>query len=229
MHTLGAIPFFKDATDIGLEPFARRVNWKKFETGQIIFDFEDKTDEVAFLMAGDVRILVRTPGGKEIILNDMHAGQFFGELAAIDGIPRSANVSALTRGEVCIMSAAVFREIVYASRILTERLAKLLTSRVRDLNSRIIEHTVLDVRHRLYADLLRQSQPRSGHPAERIVSPPPFHHVLAGRVGCRREQVTRELSAMFTEGLAEKTRGGLVLKTPEKLRERISSALRDGS
>lgn len=229
MQTLAGLQFFKDATDIDLEKFARRVSWRKIDEEQVIVDFEDQSDDVYFLASGEVRILVRTPGGKEVILSDMQAGQYFGELAAIDGVPRSANVTGLTKCEICIVSSAVFREIIFSSKILQDKLMKLLARRVRDLNSRLIEHTVLDVRHRLYAELLRQAQPRSGNPAEKIVSPPPFHHVLAGRVGCRREQITRELSHMVADNLAEKTRGGLVLKNPDKMRDRINSALRESS
>lgn len=227
MQTLASIPFFKDATDIELEKFDRRCTWRKLEEEQVVVDFEDKSSDVYFLISGDVRILVRTQGGKEVILSDMHTGSYFGELSAIDGTPRSANVTALTRCEMCIISGPVFREIIFASKTLAEKLLKLLAQRVRDLNGRLIEHTVLDVRHRLYAELLRQSQPRSGNPGERIVTPPPFHHVLAGRVGCRREQITRELSNMTAEGLSEKTRGGLILKNPAKLNERIQNALRE--
>lgn len=226
MQTLATIPFFKEASDVDFRSFDRRCTWRKFEEGQVAVDFEDTTDDVFFLISGDVRILVRTPGGKEVILSDMHAGQYFGELAAIDGTARSANVTALTRCEMCIVSGTVFRELIYGSRQLCERLLKLLSRRVRDLNERVIEQTVLDVRHRLYAELLRLSQPRAGHPGERIVTPPPFHHVLAGRVGCRREQVSRELSQMIAQGLAERLRGGLVLKKPDDLSERIESALK---
>lgn len=227
MQTLASIPFFKDANDIDLVPFDRRCTWRKLDEQQVVVDFEDKSSDVYFLIGGDVRILVRTPGGKEVILTDMHAGQYFGELAAIDGTPRSANVTALTRCEMCIVSGPVFREIIFSSKVLCDRVLKLLAGRIRDLNGRVIEHTVLDVRHRLYAELMRQSQPRAGNPNERIVTPPPFHHVLAGRVGCRREQVTRELSNMFADDLAEKTRGGLVLKKPQVLQERIQAALKD--
>lgn len=227
MQTLASIPFFKDVTDLELEKFDRRCTWRKLEEEQVVVDFEDESSDVYFLVAGEVRILVRTQGGKEVILTDMHAGQYFGELSAIDGTPRSANVTALTRCELCIISGPVFREIIGASRTLADKLLVLLTHRVRELNARVIEHTVLDVRHRLYAELLRRSQPRAGNPGERIVTPPPFHHVLAGRVGCRREQITRELSSMTGEGLAEKTRGGLVLKKPSVMQERIQGALRE--
>jgi CRP-like cAMP-binding protein len=229
MASLSSIPFFKDATDFDPDSYARRVAWKKFDAGQIVVDFEDRSDDVYFLVSGDVRILVRTAGGKEVILTDMHGGQYFGELAAIDATPRSANVTALTRCEMCIVPGSVFRDLIGESRVLNTRIMHLLARRVRDLNERIIEHTVLDIRHRLYAELLRQSQPRSGNANERIVSPPPYHHVLAGRVGCRREQITRELSTMTVDGLIEKTRGGVVIKEPQKLKERIAAALREAS
>ena len=62
---------------------------------------------------------------------------------------------------------------------------------------------------------------------EIIVTPPPFHHVVAARIGCRREQVTRELSAMVAEGLVEKNRGGLVLLKPQTLEARIAQAMRE--
>jgi len=72
------------------------------------------------------------------------------------------------------------------------------------------------------------SHPRPGHAGEKVVTPPPFHHVVAARIGCRREQVTRELSAMVGEGLVEKTRGALVLRRPEVLEARLALALREG-
>ncbi len=71
------------------------------------------------------------------------------------------------------------------------------------------------------------SNPRPGKPSEKTVTPPPFHHVLAARIGCRREQVTRELSAMAHDGLIEKTRGALVLLKPQVLEARLAEAMRE--
>lgn len=227
MQALATIPFFKNATDLDLKAFERRCAWKKVEEGQILVDFEDRSSDVYFLASGDVRIQIRTAGGKEVILADMRTGDFFGELAAIDGIARSANVTALTRAEICIVTAAVFREMIAASPILADKLLKLLASRVRDLNNRLLEHTVLDIRHRLYAELLRLSAPRPNAAPARVVTPPPVHHVLAARIGCRREQITRELGAMKAEALMERTRGALVLLNPDVLRERIAEAMRE--
>ena len=227
MQTLSRIPFFKDSTDIDLGKFDRRCTWKKFDDGEVVVDYEDESSDVYFIISGEVRILIRTAAGKEVILAEMKAGQFFGELSAIDNVPRSANVTALTRSELCIMPPAVFLDIIYSSRAACEKVLRLLTARVREGNARLTEHSVYDLKHRLYAELLRLSAPRPGHEGQRAVSPPPFHHVLAARIGCRREQVTRELSSLTSEGLMEKTRGALVLKKPKVLQERLAEAMRN--
>jgi CRP-like cAMP-binding protein len=227
MAQLTRIPLFKDA-GIDLTNFERRCIFKRVEENEILVDFEDSSSDVYFILSGEVRILLRTPAGKEIIFGEMRAGQFFGEFAAIDGTPRSANVTALTRTEICIMPPTVYRELVFHTPLLVERQMKLLTARVRELNARLMEHAVLDLRHRLYSELLRLSVPRTGHAGERVVTPPPYHHVLAARIGCRREQVTREFTTLDQENLVEKTRGAIILKKPHVLEERIRQALREG-
>ncbi len=226
MARLAGIPFFKDP-GIDLSSFESRCRWRRFDTEEILVDFDEESTDVYFLVAGDVRILIRTPAGKEVILGEMRAGQYFGELSAIDGVRRSANVTALTRGELCVMPATVFRELVNASPVISDRLLRLLTARVRELNGRLMEQAVLDLRHRLYAELLRMSVPRAQGGPERVVTPPPYHHILAARIGCRREQVTREFTSMTQEGLLERTRGALVLKRPDVLEERVQEAMRE--
>lgn len=226
MARLEQVAFLKDA-GIDLAAFETRCRWRRFDTDEILVDFDDVSTDVYFLVSGDVRILIRTQAGKEVILGEMRGGQMFGELAAIDGVSRSANVTALTRGEVCVMPATVFREIVFAAPEIADRLLRLLTKRVRELNARLMEHAVLDLRHRLYSELLRLSVPRAGPGNERVVTPPPYHHVLAARIGCRREQVTREFTTMTQEGLIERTRGALVLKRPEVFESRIAEAMRE--
>lgn len=226
MNRLSQISLFK-GVDIDLAPFESRLRCKTFQQDEILLDFDDDSSDIYFLTSGDVRVLIRTKSGKEVILGEMRAGAVFGELSALDGIRRSANVTALTRGEVCLMSAAVFRDLVFSTPVVADRMFRLLTSRVRELDARIMEHTVLDLRHRLYSELLRLSIVRPANPKERVITPPPYHHVLAARIGCRREQVTREFTTMDQESLIERTRGAIILKNPELLQARISAALRE--
>jgi CRP/FNR family cyclic AMP-dependent transcriptional regulator len=227
MTRLAHVALFEDVA-IDLAPYEGRSSWRRFDPEEILVDFDDLSTDVYFLLSGEVRVLMRTASGKEVILDEMRAGELFGELAALDGIKRSANVTALTRGEVCVMPAGVFRELVFSSQQVGERLLRLLSSRIRDLNARLVEQTVLDLRHRLYSELLRLSVPRaSPGGAERVVTPPPFHHDLAARIGCRREQVTREFTLMTHEGLIERTRGALILRRPDVLEARVADAMRE--
>ena len=227
MQTLAHVPFFRGVGDLDFERFDRRCAWRRFDDGEVVVDFEDESSDVYFIISGEVRVLIRTAAGKEIILAEMRAGQFFGELSAIDGTKRSANVTALTRSELCIMPAGVFRDVIFASPVTCERILRLLTGRVRELNARLAEHSIFDLKHRLYSELLRMANPRPGKPNEKVVTPPPFHHVLAARIGCRREQVTRELSTLSHEGLIEKTRGALVLLKPQVLEKRLTEAMHE--
>lgn len=226
MARLAGVQLFK-GLDIDLAPYEARTNWRRFAPEEILVDFDDLSTDVYFLLSGDVRVLMRTAAGKEVILDEMKPGELFGELAAMDGIKRSANVTALTRGEACVMPASVFREIVFSNRSVAERLFCLMSSRIRELNARFVEQTVLDLRHRLYSELLRLSTPRAERAGERVITPPPFHHIMAARIGCRREQVTREFTMMSQEGLIERTRGALILRRPEVLQARVAEALRE--
>jgi CRP/FNR family cyclic AMP-dependent transcriptional regulator len=219
------VPFFEGLSAEQAARFEGRLQHKKVAEGSLILDFHDESSSVFFILSGAVRILVRTPAGKEMILGDCSAGDFFGELAAIDGALRSANVTALNNTELLIVPAPVFREILAASPDIALRLMGRLADRIRLLNERLFETRTLDVRHRLYSELLRMASPRKGRSEELIVSPPPFQHDLAARIGCRREQVNRELNRMKEEGLADPERGGLVLTQPAELRRRIAVTL----
>ena len=95
MNRLAAIPLFKGA-EIDLAPYETRVRCRYFQPGEVLVDFDDESTDVYFVISGDVRVLIRTRSGKEVILGEIRAGALFGELAALDGIRRSANVTALT-------------------------------------------------------------------------------------------------------------------------------------
>src|SRR5918998_4492612 len=131
MARLSNVALLSDLT-IDLAPFEARCNWRRFDPEETLVDFDDLSTDVYFLLSGDVRVLMRTASGKEVILDEMRPGELFGELAAMDGIKRSANVTALTRGETCVMPASVFREIVFSYRDVADRLFCLMSSRIRE-------------------------------------------------------------------------------------------------
>lgn len=202
---------------------ARSLLWTEAEAGHLLMDFDEVSDEVFFVTAGAVRVQVRTPGGRELILTEVGAGEFFGDMSAVDGAPRSAAVTALHRTRLARLSGAAFRSLLAESPEVAMRLLRVLISRVREANARMLELTSLDIRHRLYAELLRQAGPPGPDGAVRL-SPPPVQHILANHIGARREAVSREIARLLREGLAERRRGALILPAPHLLRRAIDDA-----
>lgn len=203
---------------------AAALRWTEAEAGQLVLDFDEASDEVFFVTAGAVRVQVRTPGGRELILTDVGTGEFFGDMSAVDGAPRSAAVTALHRTRLARLGGTAFRALLAESPELAMRLLRVLITRVRDANARMLELASLDIRHRLYAELLRQAGPPGPDGAVRL-SPPPVQHILANRIGARREAVSREIARLLREGLAERSRGALTLRAPDLLRRAIDDAL----
>lgn len=225
MSSFDAIPFFLGTNIRNKEKFEKLCRKKKFKEGETIIDFDDTSSEVGFILSGSLRILVRNAAGKEMIFGDFSEGKFIGEMSAIDGRHRSANVTAITNCEIFIVPNNVFCEICFQEPEISKRLLLLFSDRIRDLNNRLFERTVLDIRHRLYSELLRMGVKRKEDNSQLIISPPPYQHDIAARVGCRREQINRELNIMIEDQLLEKKRGGLVITKPKILEKRILDAM----
>jgi CRP/FNR family cyclic AMP-dependent transcriptional regulator len=224
MQTLANRPLFKDLPPEVEQRYARSCFWKDYDPHELIIDVEDATTDVRFVISGKVRIIHRITVGKEVILAEMGDGQFFGEIAAIDDSPRSANVTALTRARICVMPQRVFLDILAEAPAVSLQVMKMLVYRIRELNLRLAEHSFLQAKHRLYSELLRLSRPRVGHEGQRTVSPPPIQRELAERIGTRREVVSRELNALEKQGIVQKARAAIVLVNPNELQRRISDA-----
>src|SRR5204862_6091440 len=135
---------------------------------------------------------------------------YFGEMAAIDGQPRSAGILAITDATIACMSATVFREIIHGHPDVSEQLLRQLVTRIRALDQRVHEFSSMHVKHRIYAELLRRSRADPADKRRATVSPPPVHSDIAARVSTRREMVARELKALERAGLLTKRRGALV-------------------
>jgi CRP/FNR family transcriptional regulator, cyclic AMP receptor protein len=225
MDDLGQIPILQGLAVSRARSLASQCRWSTWEANELVIDYDDESSDVYFILSGRVRVLFRTPAGKEVILAELTAGYPFGELAAIDGQRRSANVTAMERSRLCVMPGAVFVGLISDEPAICGRVLEILAARIRELNIKLAEHSFLRSRERLYSDLLRLSKPRAGNPEQRVITPPPFHHDLASRIGCRREVVSREFSVLAREGLIEKTRGALVLPNPGEINRRISVGL----
>jgi CRP-like cAMP-binding protein len=223
-ETLAAVGLFRslDATDIDL--LDTQCSWRRLSRNQWIVDYQDTNNDVFFIVSGAVRVKLQSSSGREVLLREINAGDFFGELAAIDNEPRSAGIIAVTDVTVARMPSSVFRTAIHSHPDVCDQLLALLASQIRMLANRVNEFTTLDARHRIYAELLRLSRPETERPGRAVVSPPPVHSEIAARVSIRREAVTREFKSLERAGLIERRRGALVLIDTNRLRQLIEQA-----
>lgn len=226
---LDTLAFLDGADPALLARYEHQAIWRSYAPGDVVVDFDDPTTEVYLIATGTVRITVRSPGGRELILNELSAGDVIGEIAAIDGAPRSANVTAVVRSRLCCLPAEAFLGIVFAAPPVCRRLLRRMAAKLRLQTERALEREALTVRLRLCAELLRLSRRRPTAPPDdaRIVSPPPPQHEIAARIGARREAVSREMALLERQGLVGRSGGAILIPRPEALQALIDAGLRD--
>lgn len=220
---LARFPLLREVAPALLAEAVRHARWRRVQPGEPVIGYDDNSDEVFLIISGTVRVAVHSASGQEVILGELGAGETFGEMAAIDGLSRSASVEAVHSSLLCCLPRNVFLDLVLKTPSAGLQLLRLLTGRLRLLDARNVELAVLPVRHRLVAELLRLGRPRED--GQLRISPPPPQHMLAARIGARREAVSRELSAMAREGLATVSRQSILLPRPDALREALRRAM----
>ena len=216
-ETFRGIGLFAGMSDDDREALVARCRFRNYEPGEMIVDANEASNDLRIVLAGEVRVVVRMIEGREVIFNDFGQGQFFGEIAAIDGGVRSANVSARSRCRIAIVPRPVLRELCDRQPTVAWALMEHLATLVRHLSVRLSEFSFLKAKHRLCAELMRQSRPRAGHEDQRIISPVPRQVDIADRIASRREIVSREMKALERAGILLRERGGLVIVAPHRL------------
>jgi CRP/FNR family transcriptional regulator, cyclic AMP receptor protein len=200
-----------------LEKIARQLKWKRYRARQQIFAHLDESTDVYLVAEGSVRVIIYSPAGKEITYRDIHAGGHFGELAAIDDLPRSATVVASTDSLIACMSSKIFWAVLDAHPAAAAVSLRQLAALVRRLTERVYEFSALAVKNRVHAELLRLAQEHKSGPNVATIRPHPTHAELASRISTHREAVTRVLNELTRAGLIERRSGALVIRDLKRL------------
>jgi CRP/FNR family transcriptional regulator, cyclic AMP receptor protein len=210
-ETLAKIGILRSLDAKEIAALDRCCLWRHVQAKAWLLEQGEMGTDIYFLTSGAVRVLITPSPDREVILADINAGGYFGEMAAIDGQSRSAGILAITDATIACMSASVFREVFQKHPDVSEQLLKHLVARIRTLDQRVNEFSSMDVKHRIYAELLRRSRPDPANHRQAVVSPPPVHADIAARVSTRREMVARELKALERDGFLTKRRGAFVI------------------
>jgi len=210
-----------DLSDEELTALERRCGWRSFSAGSLIIGQHDPSRDVLFLGSGLARVNVYSLSGKTVSFRDIQPGAVFGELSAIDGRPRSADVEAIQACLLLIMPQAVFAAALVEHPTMLKALLRHLTTQVRTLTERVFEFSTLAVRSRVRTELLRLASERAGTGGAAILSPAPTHSEIANRISTHREAVTRELNRLQELGVVKRQGRALHITNIEVLKDLI--------
>lgn len=216
-QSLEKIALFAGLPAAALKGIERRCAWRRYEPGEPIIDYLDASDDVFFIVAGEARVAIYSLHGKAVTFCDVEAGEMFGEVAAIDGAPRSASIEARTSCLVASMTASAFRELLKSEPAVMMALLRHLVTKVRTLTTRVYEFSALAVNNRIQAELLRLARlaPREGRAAR--IATAPTHAEIASRTSTHREAVTRELNRLSRIGIIERRGRTLVVTDVDRV------------
>ncbi len=202
---------------------ARACKWRRFEDGEQIVDHLGDTHDLCFVVEGRARVVNHSMSGREISFDDVETGGFFGEMSAIDGLPRSATVIALSSTLVAFLSPKRFEELVLSTPRVGLAVMRRLTAMLRQSTERIMDLSTLGANNRVHAELLRlaKAEAKAKTDNSAVISPIPVHSDIASRVSTTRETVARVLSDLARDGVVERHDSALKIRDLRALRRMV--------
>ncbi len=213
LDSLATIPFFSGLDPAALERVAAGMRSRRFRRGEVIFHLGDPGDALFIVVAGDVKISLPSDTGDEAILATLGPGSVFGELALLDGAPRSATATAMSPTDAVVLPRDRFRELIATEAGVRDALLASIAGELRRLTTHVEELHFLDMTGRLAARLVRLAgEGGTGIPDGAIrLRANLTQGDLAAMVGCTRQSVNKLLGQFTDDGLIRQDRDGIVI------------------
>ncbi len=205
-----------------MDEFLSLATVEQFDVDQVIFQKSDPGDSLYAVVGGRVGITTESDAGKAIILNMMKTGDVLGEIALLDGKPRTANAIALERSELLRIDRADFMPFLERHPRLAIRLMGVLCDRLR-WTSDIIEDTIfLDIPHRLAKRLMTLAT-QYGRSTKQglLIDLRLSQEDLGQMLGSTRESINKGLKLLEHKGLIE-VHGGYIRLLDRNALERFA-------
>jgi len=172
--------------------------------GARVIERGENTRDVYFILSGRVNVMNFAASGRVVAFASLEAGELFGELAALDGLPRSATVVAATACTFAVLPPQEFRRLLPAHPELALMLMVRLAQVIRNCDDRIFNLSSLGAPQRICLELLRLSEPDPAQQDRWAIYPMPTQAALANVAGTARETVARVIRDLATQGVIER-------------------------
>lgn len=200
-ETLSEVPLFAGLSQPDLEVITQRIRQRRYREGDTIFRRDDPGVALYVILAGKIKIHNETPDGGEIIIAMLSAGDFFGELAVIDGDERSADATTLEAAELLMLTREDMHDIIKRHPRIGLNLLVTLTGRLRRTTEALQALSTLDVNGRVAMQLLSLAQQHGTETPEGTrIDLRLTQSDLAALVGASRESVNKVLGYYRRQG-----------------------------
>lgn len=212
LAVLARCPWFRQLSLKELQEVRRKGTLISVPKSQMIFGTGDLTNDVYVLISGRITISTTGLNGREIGFREYIAGDGFGELAALDGKPRSANATAAADCQLFRIPASGCLDLVRTYPAVAEEVLQSLARLIRALSNRISESSVR-APIRIVTGLLRMAEDAAPtHDAIQVqIQPVPTDEELATRYDTHRESVNRVINELKRRGLISRSRSSLTV------------------
>jgi CRP-like cAMP-binding protein len=219
VQALGRCRLFGGLSQGSLEAIARNLRTRRFRRGEVLFHEGDPGDALFIVVAGAIKVVVPSEEGDEAILATLHRGDFFGELALLDGAPRSASAVALEATETLALPRDQFSALVGSEPAIRDALLASLAGELRRLTAHVAELHFLDLTGRLAARLARLAQEHGMREPDGSVrlDAPLTQSDLAAMIGATRQSVNKLLGEFVEKGLLRFDHDTIVVPDVEAL------------
>lgn len=216
------IKLLEGLSDIERAAIEKACRWKRYSAGEQILDQDSDSRDAFFVVEGRVRIVIYSMSGREITFDDLEAGAHFGELAAIDGLPRSASVMSVSDSLIAALPPEQFLDVCREHPGISMQVMRHLAHLVRTATARIMDLSTLGANNRVHADLLRLAKRDDDEESnEAVIAPIPVHSDIASRVSTTRETVARVMNDLARKEIVERRKDELVILDVERLEDMV--------
>ena len=183
--------------------------------GTTIFAKGDPGTGLMGVLAGTVKVTVASADGKDIVLNLFHEGEVFGEIALLDGRPRTADATAMSDCELVVIERRDFVPFLSGHPDVMLKFIEILCSRLRRTSEQVQAITFLNLPTRLAKTLLQLTAAEDGSATARKAAV--TQREISQMIGISRESTNKQLRAWAKRGWIRLERGGVNVVAPDKL------------
>ena len=221
LELLVQVPLFAGLTPAELDGLAALIRRRSYAAGEVIFHEGDAGTALYIIEEGEVKVVLGSPKGQDVVPELLGPGEPVGELALLDGEPRSADAVAKEASRLFILQREDFLRFVAEHPRVAASLLAVISRRLRRTNQLLHDMAFGDVRTRLLRVLLKLAQTRSqpGPQGVVIIASPLTQTELAEMAGATRESINKWLRYYTQKGLLRHHRRQITLTDLKRLRD----------